>query len=251
MAKFIPDISITNLKVRYQHHWLFENFSLSLPAGSWTCLLGASGVGKTTLLRLLAGLPTGTEIQPSKLVISTSDGQSLAGRITYMAQEDFLLPWLTVLENILLGYRLRGQTITANLREYAQSLLEQVGLPHAAHLRPVQLSGGMRQRVVLVRILLEDSPIVLMDEPFSSLDVMSRLRLQELAMQLLIGKTVVIVTHDPIEGLRLGDRVYVLSGSPVVLSEMIVPVGLRPRNVYDSNLLKQQAHLLTLLESPI
>ncbi len=102
-------------------------------------------------------------------------------------------------------------------------------LGDAIHLYPAQLSGGMRQRVALVRTLLEERPIVLMDEPFSSLDVITRLKLQDLAAELLAAKTVLLVTHDPLEALRLADRVYVLHGAPAVLSEPLIPDGPRPR----------------------
>ncbi len=242
-----PDISINELTLEYRHHFLFNRLSLQLPAGSWNCLLGASGVGKSTLLKLLAGLPTGADRPISPGVITTSDNQPLAGRIAYMAQQDLLMPWLTVMENCLVGYRLRGQTVSAVEREKALLLLSRAGLENAVRLRPSQLSGGMRQRVALVRTLLEERPIVLMDEPFSALDTITRFKLQDVAAELLTGKTVLLVTHDPLEALRLADRIYVLRGSPARLSEVLAIQNPRPRSPQETNLLERQGELLSLL----
>lgn len=242
-----PGISITSLTLEYQHHALFKQFNLSLPVNSWTCVLGASGVGKSTLLKLLAGLPTGVDLPLDSNVISTSDGLPLTGRVAYMAQQDLLMPWLSVLENCLIGYRLRGQTVGVAERNRAKELLAQAGLGHALALEVSQLSGGMRQRVALVRTLLEQRPVVLMDEPFSALDVITRLKLQDLAVEWLAGKTVLLVTHDPLEALRLGDRVYVLRGAPAQLSEVLEIDTPRPRSLQDFELLQRQGELLTLL----
>lgn len=233
------DIVIHNLQLKYEHHWLFNKFSLHVPAGQWTCLLGASGVGKSTLLKLLAGLPTGVDASPIT--------PSLEGRVAYMAQSASLLPWLTVLENCLVGYRLRGQTVGEREQSRARALLKQVGLASAATLRISQLSGGMCQRVALVRTLLEERPVVLMDEPFSALDVVTRLKLQDLAVELLVGRTVLLVTHDPLEALRLADRICVLQGVPATLTEELLLETPRPRSPQDPELLARQGELLNLL----
>jgi putative hydroxymethylpyrimidine transport system ATP-binding protein len=218
---------------------LFERFRFHLEAGRWTCLLGPSGIGKTTLLRVVAGL------QPGGLVMA-DDGADLRRRIAWMAQQDLLLPWLNVRDNVLLGQRLRGagRTELRRLREPAQALLARVGLGDRADSAPATLSGGMRQRVALARTLMEDRPVVLMDEPFSALDAITRHRLQDLAAELLAGRTILLVTHSPLEALRLGHRVFVLSGRPAQARGPLLPRGLPPRDVADPTLLAQEAELL-------
>ncbi|WP_112309607.1 ABC transporter ATP-binding protein [Pseudogemmobacter bohemicus] len=194
---------------------LFPPLRLTLREGEWLTLLGPSGVGKTTLLRLIGGLPVGAEF---------------TGRITgrrpvaLMAQDPGLMPWATVAANITLGSKLRGE---APDRVRLAEVLERTGLaPHAAR-RPGQLSGGQRQRVALARVLMEDRPLVLLDEPFSALDVGLRLKMQDLAAELLRGRTVMMISHDPGEAARLSDRICLMS--PAGLEDIAAPAGPGPR----------------------
>jgi putative hydroxymethylpyrimidine transport system ATP-binding protein len=184
---------------------IFDPLDLDIAAGKWTCLLGASGVGKTTVLRLLAGLGDHIDHVGS---IKTSDGQSFAGRISLMAQTDNLMPWLDVFDNIVIGSRLRGDAVNV---DRAEKLIEQVGLTAHRHKKPNALSGGQRQRVALARTLMEGRPIVLLDEPFSALDAKIRAEMQDLAARLFAGKTVCLITHDPGEAARLGDVIFVMN----------------------------------------
>jgi len=151
------------------------------------------------------------------------------------------------IKNTLLGARLRHQ-VNDEKNKQALQLLQQVGLKDAVAKRPAELSGGMRQRVALARTLMEDKPIILMDEPFSSLDAITRLNLQDLAAELLQDKTVLLVTHDPLEALRLGDVVYVMAGQPAHLGSPIHPPGSSPRETTDKQILALQGELLTRLE---
>lgn len=241
-----PTITISKLCIRYQQFQLFDNLDFHLPAQKWTCLLGPSGIGKTTLLRFIAKLKYEKDTEYFGN-ISTSDNLPLDHRITYMAQQDLLMPWLDVLDNVLIGMHLRNETIITQTKQRAIELLENTGLKNIIKQKPKQLSGGMRQRVALVRTLFEDRPIILMDEPFSSLDVITKLKLQNLAAKLLANRTVLLVTHDPLEALRLGDYIYTMTGSPVKISDPIKPQGIAPRDPTDINLLKQHAKLLQLL----
>ena len=241
----VPSVTVRAARLVYGGQPLFDDLEFTLPAGSWTCLLGPSGVGKTSLLRLIAGLgPT----HPGGAA-TCSDGQPLAGRAAYMAQKDLLLPWLSVLDNVRLGYVLRGENHRQEVRSRACHLLEQVGLAHRADDLPATLSGGMRQRVALARTLMEDRPVVLMDEPFSSLDAFTRVRLQELFAGLLQQRTVLLVTHDPLEALRLGHRIHVMAGRPAQVDDPLEPETPPLRDIHDPELLNLQADLLDRLSS--
>lgn len=184
---------------------VFGPIVLSIGAGEWTCLLGPSGVGKSTILRLIADLPTGVGFEGH---VAATDGAALAGRIAYMAQSDLLFPWLDVLGNVLVGTRLRGEPPD---RARARAMIARVGLAGREAARTRHLSGGERQRVALARTLMENRPVVLLDEPFSSLDARTRAGMQALAAELLAERTVLLVTHDPAEAARLGHRIVVLT----------------------------------------
>lgn len=218
-----PDVLVRGATLRHGDMVLFEDLSVSFAAGKITCLLGISGIGKSSLLKLIAGL--GPRLDQG--MVEASDGQPLKGRIAYMDQRDLLLPWLTVLNNITLGARLRGEIAD---RDRARALLADVGLSGREHDLPAVLSGGMRQRAALARTLTEDCPIVLMDEPFSALDALTRLHLQDLAGQLLDGRTVLLVTHDPVEAVRLGHRIHVMAGLPAQLDTVMAMPGAPPRD---------------------
>nr|MDJ0937710.1 ATP-binding cassette domain-containing protein [Kiloniellales bacterium] len=157
-----PSIALREAHLGFEGEALFVDLSLDLPAGEITCLLGPSGVGKSSLLRLIAGLAEGAEGR-----VEDGAGQPLTGRVAYMAQQDLLLPWLKVRDNLLLGPRLRGEAVTSALRDRAAELLARVGLQSSGEALPAALSGGMRQRCALARTLMEERPVVLMDEPFS------------------------------------------------------------------------------------
>ena len=222
---------------------LFDGLDLDLPAGLSTCLLGPSGIGKTSLLRLIAGLAAAS----AGTQVTCGDGGEVAGRVAYMAQQDLLLPWLDALGNVTLGERLRRGSVSAAARGRGHELLTLVGLADLDQAPPAELSGGMRQRVALARTLFEDHPLVLMDEPFSALDAITRAEIQETAARLLAGRTVLLVTHDPLEALRLGHCVLVMSGRPAGIDAPIVPDGAPPRDLTDPRLLSLQAELLARL----
>ena len=220
-----PELRLHDAHLSFGGAVLFEGLALTLPAGRTSCLLGPSGVGKSSLLRLIAGLAEGALGEAGD-----GDGRPLAGRIAYMAQQDLLLPWLDVAGNVMLGPRLRGEALTAALRGRAERLIAEVGLAEHAEKRPAQLSGGMRQRVALARTLMEERPVVLMDEPFAALDAITRYELQALAARVLAGRTVLLVTHDPLEALRLGHEILVMAGRPARLAPPIEPPGAPPRD---------------------
>ncbi|TPE51073.1 ABC transporter ATP-binding protein [Amaricoccus solimangrovi] len=218
---------------------LFGPLDVILAPGEWTCLLGPSGVGKSTVLRLIAGLPTGADFAGT---VAASDGAPLAGRVAFMAQSDLLFPWLDVTGNVVLGARLRGAK--PDLAR-AAALIDRVGLGAHAHKHPRRLSGGERQRVALARTLMEDRPVILLDEPFSALDAKTRAEMQELAAELLAGRTVLLVTHDPGEAARLGHAILVMTREGVSPAETPPAPPIRP--VDDPATLAAQGRLYAML----
>ncbi len=238
-----PDIVVRSAGLSFGGDRLFDGLDARLAGGRCTCLLGPSGVGKSSLLRLIAGL-----IAPGAGgEVTAGDGLPIAGRAAWMGQSDSLMPWLSARGNVAIGARLRGDVDYQGALARADALLARVGLKGREADRPAALSGGMRQRVSLARTLFEDRPFVLMDEPFSSLDAITRFMLQEEAAGLLQGRTVVLVTHDPLEALRLGHQVLVMSGRPATLSAPIEPPGPPPRDPADPRVLALQGELLRSL----
>lgn len=239
-----PSVFLENLTFSYKGEDLFRSLDFKVEGGLWTCLIGPSGVGKSTFLRLISG-----SIQEGFAgSIRFENKETRQGLTAWMAQKDLLLPWLSVVDNVCLGARLRGE-ITGEIRERAVTLLQGVGLGDYIRSLPSELSGGMRQRVALLRTFMENRPVILMDEPFSALDALTRLKLQDLAADLVKGSTVLMVTHDPLEALRLGHRVHVMNGKPATLSQPIVPPGNPPRKPGERAIISLQADLLNLLEA--
>ena len=233
------DVILRQASLSYAGAPLFRRLDFTLHGGQCTCLLGPSGVGKSSLLRLIAGL-----LAPEEGAVACSDRRPLEGRLAWMGQDANLLPWLSVIGNVTLGARLRGQRADPAA---AEALLARVGLAGQQGQLPATLSGGERQRAALARTLMEDRPVVLMDEPFSALDAITRARLQALAAQLLAGRTVLLVTHDPLEALRLGHRIQVMAGQPARIEKPICPAGTPPRDLHDPALLARQGDLLARL----
>ena len=191
------------------------------------------------MLRLIAGLGIHADFQGQ---IESGDGQPVSGRVAYMAQSDLLFPWTSVLGNVTAGARLRGERPCL---ERAFELIERVGLGELAGRKPAELSGGQRQRTALARTLAEDRPLILLDEPFSALDAHTRGEMQDLAFELLEGRTVLLVTHDPGEAARLGHAIHVMTESG--LQGIETPTGGPPRPVDDASMLACQGALHRLL----
>ena len=220
---------------------LFADLSLRLEGGRTTCLLGPSGCGKSTLLKLIAG--------SGRLPFTGSlrfEPRETGNEVAWMGQNDLLLPWLSLLDNVLLGARLRHE-LSEDRRQLARRLLSAAGLGDDEQVLPGALSGGMRQRGALLRTLMEGRRVVLMDEPFSALDALTRMRLQDLAAGMIRGRTVVLVTHDPLEALRLADRIVVLAGAPAGVAADLQPAGRPPRDPGTPEIARQYARLLALL----
>ena len=238
-----PAIVFDRVTLSFADHLLFKDLSFTVQQGDCTCLLGPSGCGKSTLLKMIAGH---SSLSFTGTVRVGKSGRSGESRSAWMAQNDLLLPWLTVLNNVLLGARLRGE-VTEPLRLKAGELLVEAGLAEYVHSLPATLSGGMRQRVALLRTLMEDRDILLMDEPFSALDALTRIRVQNLCARLIRGATTLLVTHDPMEALRMGNRILVLGGDPVEVEADIRLAGTPPRDAGDPEIVSRYPELLDFL----
>ena len=218
--------------------------------GEFVCLLGPSGCGKSTLLGALAG-----HVGVSRGELSVDDrpvdGPDPARGLVF--QHHTLFPWLRVADNVAYGLRMRGVP-GAERRERAARLLDQVGLSPFARHYPAQLSGGMQQRVEIARVLINEPRVLLMDEPFGALDALTRLRMQELLIELWTARraTVVFVTHDIDEALFLADRVFVMSPRPGRIVDVLSVPAARPRGaawLIDARFGPLKRHCLDLLRT--
>ena len=208
-----PAVIVRSLSVRFGARTVFEDFGLDVPRGETLAILGPSGCGKSTLLRAIGRL------------VSHSGGTiDTEGEIGLVFQEPRLMPWLTVEKNV--SFAARSDVERARVKD----VIELVGLGHAAHLLPKALSGGMAQRVSLARSLVRSPKLLLLDEPLSALDALSRLELQTAIARIVreTGCTAILVTHDVDEALYLADRIVVLTSSPAIASYTLdVPAGSR------------------------
>ncbi|GMA28831.1 ABC transporter ATP-binding protein [Arenivirga flava] len=224
---------------------VLRDVDLEVAAGEVLAIVGASGCGKSTLLRIAAGLDaptTGT---------ATIDGTAVDGvdpRCAFGFQQPRLLPWRSIAANVSLGLP-RGTAAAAGRKRVAR-LLELVGLADAAQLRPREVSGGMAQRASLARALARNPGVLLLDEPFGALDALTRLKMQDLLLDVHAAAptTVLLVTHDVDEALQLADRVVLLGREPgaegsTVVREIVVP-GERPRDRGDARLAELRGELL-------
>jgi NitT/TauT family transport system ATP-binding protein len=209
-----------------------EDVSLSLKEGSFTSIVGPSGCGKTTLLRLCAGLESATSGQT---ICHDEVVSKINTEVGFITQESNLFPWMTLYQNVEFPLKLRG-VAPAERRERIQTQIEMVGLGGFENHYPHQLSGGMQKRASIIRTMVYEPDIILMDEPFGPLDAQTKMQLQDDLLRLwgLKNQTIMFVTHDLAEAVTLSDEVVVMSGRPGRIKG-VFPVELsRPRDVYES-----------------
>jgi NitT/TauT family transport system ATP-binding protein len=223
-------VQLSDITLRFdESRTVLDHVDLTVMRGEIVVIIGPSGCGKSTVLNLVSGM-----LAPTAGTV-TAFGAPVKGlnrRVAYMTQKDTLLPWRTAIDNAATPLELKGVS-RKERRAQASKVLEQVGVSHAAGQRPHELSGGMRSRVSLARSLLSDADIFLMDEPFSAIDALQRVRLQQLLVDLwaATNKTMIYVTHDLEEAISLGHRVIVMGRNPgriAVERPVLVP---QPRNV--------------------
>lgn len=223
-------IEFNDVSLAFGRQAVISNVNLTIRKGEFVCLIGPSGCGKTSLLRLLGGLTPATD---GAVRIDDKVVRSPSSNIGFVFQDygRALLAWRTALGNVSLPLEARGVPASER-KEVASKLLEIIGLAQHAHKYPAQMSGGMQQRLQIARCLAQDPAILLMDEPFGSLDAMTRQNLQDEVLRLTAERSVttLFVTHDIDEAIYLSDRVVTLHPNPGRIGE-IVPVDLpRPRD---------------------
>jgi len=225
-----PYIDVQDVGLSLAGHTIYESLSLAISESKLFFLLGPSGCGKSTLLRLIAGL-----IEPTEGTISVDGEPALDSwqKVAFIFQSPRLVGWRSALDNVTLAGQLRFGGPARKYRDRASELLTRLGLGNDLHKTPAMLSGGERQRVAIARAFLLDPPIILMDEPFSALDLKTREHLRHELAELwrLYKKTVVFVTHDIDDALSLADRIAVLGPKPTRILDIIDIEQPRPRSI--------------------
>jgi len=220
-------LSIENLNVRFGSVTALSDVSLDISDGEFVCILGASGCGKSTLFNVVSGLLKATS---GKIVLDGHDVSSRPGQVGYMLQKDLMLPWRTVLGNITLAASLTRGATTRDRAEAAE-LASRYGLGDFLNHYPHALSGGMRQRVAMMRTIAAGRQVMLLDEPFGALDAQTRLGMQQWLLQLWrdLKRTILFVTHDVDEAIYLADRIVVMTPRPGRIAEILTVDLPRPR----------------------
>ena len=227
-------LAIENVRKEYQVRGkkvlALDSVDLTIAEGEFVTVVGPSGCGKSTLLNLIVGLMRSSM---GRIVFRGAPIEGITTKIGYVTQKDNLLPWRTLIENVEIALEIRAIEKSAR-RTQAQDLIDQVGLSGFEDHYPHELSGGMRQRANIIRTLIYDPELILMDEPFGPLDAQTRIVLQDQLLKLWYAskKTIVFITHDLIEAITLADRVVLMSARPgriKSIEQIAIP---RPRDVF-------------------
>jgi ABC-type nitrate/sulfonate/bicarbonate transport system ATPase subunit len=225
-----------------------DDINLQAEAGQFVAVVGPSGCGKSTLFNIVAGL-----IRPDtgRVLLGDRDMTGTTGHCGYMLQRDLLLPWRTVIDNVVIGLDVQGIPRSESYAR-ARELLQRFGLQRFERSYPAALSGGMRQRCAVIRTILYDAPVFLLDEPFTALDAQTRLLMQEWLLEVWssLGKTVFYITHDIDEAIFLSDRVFAMSARPGHLLSVVDVELDRPRSYevrLDPHFVGLKAQLVALI----
>ncbi|MCD6486551.1 MAG: ABC transporter ATP-binding protein [Syntrophobacterales bacterium] len=243
-------LSVSGLTKRFEGLTVMEGFDLTVPKGGFTTLIGPSGCGKSTLFDVLTGVFPG---DGGKISWLGKDVPDLMGRAAYMQQKDLLLPWLSLIDNAMLPAEIAGAPTSRGSQGKASALFSRLGLHDFENYMPRKVSGGMRQRCALVRTLMFEHELVLLDEPLSSLDAITRRGLQSLLLLLQseFNKTILMITHDIEEALLMSDELLVLTPMPMRVQERFVLEMPKPGRSSNPELLKIKEHVLEELEGDL
>ena len=234
-------LEVSGLSFSYDNKKLFENLDFSIKEGEFVSLLGPSGCGKSTILKLLTGV---IQAETGRITVDGQPVTGLSEHFAYMPQNDLLFPWKTILDNVCLYGQIHGSM--EEMRREASKNFPAFGLEGYETKYPSSLSGGMRQRAAFLRTALCKADILLLDEPFGALDVITRGDMQDwlISMRARLSRTVLLVTHDMDEALYLSDRILILNQAPAhITCEIEIPDRVRNRDwLYNQGALRQKIH---------
>ena len=237
---------VKDLSKKYAGLDVIDRFDLTLQSGNLTVLIGPSGCGKSTLFNVLMGL---SPKDGGRIILEGKEVPDLLASASFMQQKDLLLPWLTLMDNALLPCRIKGP-VGEKERSRALDFFKKLDLTGFEGYHPYMVSGGMRQRCAFARTLMSEQRLVLLDEPLSALDAITRRKLQSNILQLQVefGKTILMITHDIDEALLLGDEILLLSSRPMRTRQRYRIAGAKPRSSIDGTLSVMKEEILSRLE---
>lgn len=242
-----PVLRLDNITAGYEDKIIIENISLELEHGKIISIIGKSGIGKSTLLHAISGL-----ISPAggRVYLNDRDITATTGNVSYMLQKDLLLPFKTVLDNICMPLVIKGKKKN-EARKTASAYLEEFGLKDYADKYPKSLSGGMRQRAALLRSYLFSSEVLLLDEPFSSLDYITKLKMYDWFLSMVndLKLSAILITHDIEEALVLSDKLYMMKGAPAHMKFVMELDSPAKKDPLNPEFAKNKKKLLDMIEA--
>ncbi|MGM0380147.1 MAG: ABC transporter ATP-binding protein [Bacillota bacterium] len=221
-------LELKNITKNFDDTYVINDISLDVKKNELVSIIGPSGCGKSTLLNIISGL---IEPDKGKILINNKEHNDRRGLVSYMVQKDLLLPWLKIIDNVILSKTLKGVN-KKKARKKAKKYFKLFGLNGFEDMYPSQLSGGMRQRAALMRTYIDGKTVMLLDEPFSGLDALTKVKMQDWLLKIKkeLDITILFITHDIEEAIYMSDRIYIMSDRPSEIKEEKIIHLNRPRN---------------------